>query len=238
MKYVSSILNWCYPPLCLTCDSSVSTWGTLCSTCWKRLSFLSSPLCAQCGYPLPYDFGKDSLCGTCTIEAPPYDQALSLFYYKETGKSLIHRLKFSDQTYIARYLSRLLVQQHPLLWQHTDLILPVPMHRWRFLRRGFNQAALLVKAISKLTSISYHMTLLKRTKLTTPQSQLTFKQRQTNLQGSLHLSATHKGLLEGKRIILIDDVMTTGSTIRQCCKLLRKAHPDHICVVTLARTIK
>lgn len=178
------------------------------------------------------------MCGKCIKSPPPFSRAHHLFYYKETGKSLIHKLKYGDQTYIARYASLWLHAKAKDFIKDIDFIVPVPMHRLRLLRRGFNQAALLGKHLSERTGKPFFPTALIRKKATRSQTSLTTLQRKANVQGAFAVCTTICPQIENARILLIDDVMTTGATIDACVHLLKKNGAQDVHVLTLARTIK
>ncbi len=232
------ILNLLFPPQCLNCDARVPTHGTLCLTCWQQVQFISDPMCGCCGLPFDYDIGDNALCASCLQEHPPYARARAAFRYDEHSRKLITRFKYSDHTQLAKIYGNWLAKAGVELLAQTDVIIPVPLHYFRFVSRRFNQSALLANVLHKKTGIKYLPNALKRSRHTTPQMGLTRKQRETNVKGAFRVNKHYKNALKGKNILLIDDVMTTGSTIEQCTKILLKSGAAQVSVLTLARTIK
>lgn len=235
---LSYLLNLLFPPQCLNCDARVPTHGTLCLPCWQQIQFISDPMCECCGLPFDYDIGSHALCASCLHIRPLYGRARAAFRYDEHSRRLITRFKYSDQTQLAKIYGVWLVKAGGELLAQTDIIIPVPLHYWRFLHRRFNQSALLAHIIAKKTEIKYLPNTLKRTRHTTQQTGLTRKQRETNVKGAFTINKRYAYRIKGKNILLIDDVMTTGSTIEQCTKALLKAGAAQVNVLTLARTVR
>lgn len=232
------ILNLLFPPQCLNCDARVPTHGTLCQPCWQQIQFISDPMCDCCGLPFDYDIGSQALCAGCMQTRPPYAHARAAFRYDEHSRKLVTRLKYSDQTQLAKTYSTWLAKAGADLIAHSDIIIPVPLHYWRFVKRRFNQSALLAHALSKKTGVKNITNALKRTRHTAPQTGLTKAQRKDNVKGAFMVNPRYAGSIKGKNILLIDDVLTTGSTIEQCSKILLKAGAMQINVLTLARALK
>jgi ComF family protein len=232
------ILNLLFPPQCLNCDARVPTHGTLCLACWQQIHFISEPMCHACGLPFDYDIGENALCAPCLNERPLYLQARATFRYDEHSRKLITRFKYSDQTQLAEIYGAWLAKAGGQLLAQTDIIIPVPLHYFRFVHRRFNQSALLANILSKKTGIRHIPNALKRSRQTTPQTGLTRKQRETNVKGAFTINNRYASTIKGKNILLIDDVITTGSTIEQCTKTLLKSGAAQVNVLTLARTVK
>ncbi len=232
------LLDILFPPQCLNCDARVPTHGTLCVNCWQMVGFISDPMCECCGLPFDYDIGVNSLCGECLQERPPYAHARAAFRYDEHSRRLITRFKYSDYTQLAKIYGIWLAKAGGELLGSSDLIIPVPLHYFRFVSRRFNQSAMLAHSLAKKTGIKYLPGALKRTRHTTPQAGLSRSQRVQNVSGAFTLNTRYKLLIKGKNILLIDDVMTTGSTIEQCTKVLLKNGAMQVNVLTLARAIR
>lgn len=235
---LSRFLNLLFPPQCLSCDMRVPTHGTLCLSCWQRIKFISEPMCACCGLPFDYDIGDGALCAACLHDRPPYGRARAAFNYDEHSRRLVTRFKYSDQTQLARIYGAWLANAGSELLTGTDIIIPVPLHYWRFVHRRFNQSALLAHSLAKNTGIKNLPDALKRTRRTLPQAGLTRKQRIENVKGAFAANPRYAQLIKGKNILLVDDVLTTGSTMEQCAKILLKAGAMQVNVLTLARAIK
>ncbi len=235
---LSLVLNLLFPPQCLNCDERVPTHGTLCLACWQKITFISDPMCDCCGLPFDYDIGGQALCAECIKTQRPYSRARTAFRYDENSSKLITRFKYSDQTQLAKIYGAWLTKAGKELLPGTDAIIPVPLHYFRFLTRRFNQSALLAQSISKATGIKTLPDAIKRKRYTTPQTGLSKAQRKNNVKGAFAVNKRCLPSIKGKNILLVDDVMTTGSTIEQCTKTLLKAGATRVNVLTLARTIK
>lgn len=238
-RATNTALNLILPPRCISCSSVVGEVGALCSSCWSEIDFITSPLCVTCGFPLEPDAGKDSICGHCIAEEPKYDIGRSVFCYDEHSKSLITGFKYSDKLHAVRRFSAWMVRAAgDEITRQAELIVPVPLHWRRLFARRYNQSALLAKAISSQTGIKCEMQALMRKKNTPPQASLTRKERFKNIKGAFALNPGLKGLIKDKTILLIDDVTTTGATLNECAKILKKGGADKVFVLTLARIVE
>ena len=231
------LLNFLFPPQCLICNSQVSAQGTLCLTCWQNVQFITEPYCVCCGYPFDFTLGKDALCGECLREMPLFAHARSVFRYNEHSRALVLKLKYADQAHLAGVYGTWLANFGKDVITASDLIIPVPLHYWRFVGRRYNQSALLAFALKKRTGLPVLPDGLRRIRATKPQPGLTRKQRQKNVAGAFAVSARAAPEIRGKTVLLIDDVMTTSATIEQCTKVLLSAGAMHINVLTLARKV-
>ncbi|MDF2965537.1 MAG: competence protein [Rickettsiaceae bacterium] len=206
----------------------------LCSSCWSKYSFITKPYCICCGFPFSFEIEGQLLCGKC-IKSPPYfDKARYLFKYNQDSKKLIHALKYNDQTHLAKIFAKLQNNIYSSEILQYDLIIPVPMHWLKRMFRMYNQASLLAKELGRLTNISVSYDNLVKYRWTKAQSTLKKDARQKNLQGSF--TVREPTLLKGKKVILIDDVLTTGATVKECSKLLKKNGVKDIMVLTIAAT--
>ncbi len=205
-----------------------------CEYCLANIRPLVSPLCTCCGEPFPG--GEDHLCGQCLSNAPVYESCRSLFYYQPPLTELLVKLKFSGRTEVVPTLSSL-VEKYGLLTglPEIDIIVPVPLHIKRLRQRGFNQSILLARQLLPENKALLNVTALVRTKNTIPQSSLSGKERRANLKDSFALTSFEA--VKNKKVLLIDDVYTTGSTVNACCRILRKAAPSEIHVLTVARSV-
>jgi len=229
-------LDFIFPPQCLTCEALVPAHGTLCLTCWQGVKFIDEPMCYCCGQPFEYTIGERALCGECIKELPPFARARSVFVYDEHSRALVTKLKFSDQLYLATVFGPWLAKIGAEMIGMSNLIVPVPLHYWRFVGRRYNQAALLAEALSKKTHLPVLPDALIRKKHTPPQTGLSRRQREDNVKGAFAINPRHKDTVKGKHILLIDDVLTTGATLSACARSLIKAGAMQVNVLTLART--
>lgn len=225
------------PPRCLSCGAVVPDQGTLCLPCWERIDFLAPPLCAACGLPFELDPGADALCGGCAARQPPFRRARAVFRYDDFGKGLILRFKHADRTEMAPALARWMARAGAELLDEADLIVPVPLHWTRLFGRRYNQAALLALALGRLTGLPVVPDLLLRRRRTPSQGGLGREARRRNIRGAF-ATAPHRGnALAGARVVLIDDVLTTGATTGACARALLAGGAEAVDVLTVARVV-
>ncbi len=236
-KLGAAALDLLLPPQCLSCREVVAAPGTLCGACFAKLRFLSSPCCAACGIPFEFDpGGADTLCGACIRERPSYDRARAVFRYDDSSRSLVLAFKHGDRIDAAPAYARWLARAGDGLIADVDLIAPVPLHWTRLFHRRYNQSALLANALARLASRPVAPDLLRRKRRTPSQGGLGRAERARNVRGAFAVRAGR--LVEGKRILLIDDVLTTGATVEACATVLRKAGAASVDVLTLARVVR
>lgn len=229
------LLNLFFPPGCLICEARVPAHGTLCTECWTNVPFISAPLCACCGLPLEFVVDEHTLCGECLAEHPPYSRARAAFLYNEHSRSLVLKLKYQDQMQLAKIYGGWLSNAGRELIAASDVMVPVPLHYWRMVRRRYNQSAVLARAIANHCELPMLPDGLLRTRHTAQQTGLTRNQREKNVSGAFSVNKKHTPAIKGKSILLIDDVMTTGATLNACTKTLLKAGAAQVSVLTLAR---
>ena len=232
-----SLINTLLPPRCKLCGKIVSNDDSLCPECFNKINFISRPYCQHCGQPFDYasSASKVLLCPNCTQNKLPWFRlARSAFRYEEDSKNLILSFKFYDRTDNAKILAKFMKNAaQDIFDKGIDLIVPVPLHYTRLFRRKYNQSALLAIELSKLTGIPVEFDGLVRHKKTRPQVEFSGKVRQLNVRNAF--SVKRPDDFKGKHILLIDDVLTTGSTLKECAKALKKAHPSSIDLLTAAR---
>lgn len=232
-----AVLDTLFPPLCHHCKSPVSVDADLhlCRDCNEKITVLASPLCPRCGTPFATEGGIDHLCGTCATVPPHFAAARGAVLFTSPVRELIHRFKYEKKVHLRRPLG-LLTARHLEEFAATsaaELLLPVPLHRRRLRERGFNQALLLGDFLARSWHIPLSRNNLRRTRWTEPQISLSAAERAANVRGafSVHTPAEVKG----KRILLVDDVYTTGSTVSECARTLLREGAAAVYVVTAAR---
>ena len=234
-RFCRSLMDLLFPPHCLACETALpSSQGILfCADCLPRLSFLSSPLCPCCGRHFPKAAGGDHFCGACLTQKYHFTAARALLLYDEPVKTLIHRLKYQGATACLPSLARLLASRPlPACFADADLILPVPLHEKRLAERGFNQAQLLAQAFFPRDP-RLQRDLLRRERATAPQTGMGGRERRRNLRNAF--AVADKTTVLGKSVLLVDDVFTTGSTVNECARTLKKAGASEVLALTLAR---
>lgn len=223
------------PPRCLACPTPVASPGHLCAGCWADMDFVEAPICVLCGWPFDYDQGTGALCGACAARPPAFAAARAVFRYDDASRRLILALKHGDRLEGVPAFGRWMVRAGAELLTGCDLVVPVPLHRWRLFRRRYNQAAVLAQAVAREVGARYEPQVLIRRRATPSQGGLNRAQRRRNVRGAFACPAAGAERLAGKRVALIDDVMTTGATVEACARALKRRGAAEVVVVTLAR---
>lgn len=226
------------PPQCLVCGTLVADPGTLCGACWGRLTFLDGPACVRCGLPFEYDIGEEALCGGCLRLLPMYERARAVFVYDDASRGLVLAFKHGDRTDFAPAFGRWLARAGRPLLADAQVIAPVPLHWTRLWRRRFNQAALMANALARVAGIEVVPDALKRRKRTPSQGGLGRLARKRNLRGAIVCPPARRSRIAGKRVLVVDDVFTTGATADACARALLRAGADSVDVLTLARVVR
>ena len=226
------------PARCIGCGIPTEQPGTLCGSCWSSICFITKPYCHGCGIPFDFATSDEALCGQCLQQLPAYDHARAVFVYDDDSRHFITRFKYGDQIHTAPLYGNWLSQIIQPWREQIDVVLPVPLHRLRLLKRRYNQAALLAQHVARQNGLPYHPHALQRVKHIPPQASLTYKQRQSNVKGAFTVPDKYAPLIQGKSLLLIDDVMTTGATIQECAKVLKRHGAAHVYVAILGRTVK
>ncbi len=225
-----------FPPQCLLCGSTVEQreYGSLCSSCIAEMPICAGPVCSQCGAPFVSEEGSDHLCGSCIVRPPRYDQARAVGTYSGYLREAIQLFKYGKKTLFARPLGTLLADHGKRLLPGTryDSIVPVPLHRRRLRRRCFNQSLMLARRVGALWGVRVSISGFKRIHWTDPQVGLALAERRRNIKGAFACSA---GLFSGARVLLVDDVYTSGATVNECAAVLKRAGAVTVDVLTLAR---
>ena len=231
------LLDLVLPPRCLACGSEIAAARGLCPGCWAGLRFLTPPWCRLCGYPLPHAFAEAPLCAACAEASPPVDRARSALRYDGRSRRLVLGFKHGGRLDGLPLFATWMAQAGEELLADTDLILPVPLHRWRLLKRGFNQSALLAQRIAALTGRVWAPALLQRRRATISQQGLGAEARRENITPAA-FGLRRPERVGGANILLIDDVLTTGATLSACAAVLRRAGAARVDALLLARVVK
>lgn len=231
-------LDFIFPPLCHVCRTFIPDAGSLhiCCACGERLVPIASPLCVVCGVPF-IGCGDDHVCGDCVTTHHHVDAARAALVYEGVTHDLIHAFKYRNKTHLRRPLALLAIGALSgfVLKRAPDLIMPVPLHKKRLRGRGFNQALLLGEMYSTHWKIPLDRHNLRRIRWTEPQVSLSAGDRRTNVKGAF--AVQDSGLVSGRRVLLVDDVLTTGSTVEECALMLKRAGAVDVSVITVARAL-
>jgi ComF family protein len=229
------LLAMIMPKTCLICNKIIAN-GYFCGEDFSKLRFISKPNCNICGHPFEFEVDKNALCASCISSKPRYDKAISVFKYDEFSKDFIFSFKYKDQINLAGFFAKLMCNSVKEIMDDVDFVTPVALHKKRLKSRKYNHSALLAKHFSKMSKVSLIINLLIRNKNTKPQASLSKIGRKRNIEAAFHLNNKYLDRIKGKNILIIDDVITTGATIDNCCKVLRRAKVGKIYVLTLAKT--
>ncbi|MBA3581396.1 MAG: ComF family protein [Gammaproteobacteria bacterium] len=231
--WIKRLKTHCYwPGHCVFCGQTSDTARDCCAACAQDLPLLQNA-CTACALPLNGPFASGVLCGACQKKHPIFDSAHAAWIYEEPVRSAIHRFKYDKQLAMGRALSELWLQQcTSISYQNIDALIPVPLHHSRERPRGFNQAALIAYDLAKHWRLPVLRASCQRIKATTEQKDLSAKQRRSNVRGAFKI----KGVIP-KRVAIVDDVMTSGSTANELARVLKRAGAQHVEVWALARAV-
>jgi len=228
------VITVALPPRCAGCGTPVGEDHRFCASCWGGLRFLGPPWCAACNLPFDFDRGDGALCGACLAQPPRHAGVRGAVAYGPVARDLALRLKYGGRIAFAETMAR---QMARLMPEGTDLLIPVPLHRWRIWTRGFNQAALIADALSRLTGMPNDRTALIRIRRTAPLRGLGGRQRAKMVAGAFATAAGAGGRLRGRAIVLVDDVYTSGATADACTRALLRAGATSVTILCWARVL-
>jgi ComF family protein len=239
MNPAARLIDLVFPPLCHGCRLPVPGGEELhlCRPCRERVPAVSSPLCTVCGIPFATEGGIDHRCGDCISAPPPFASARAAGTFDDLLPELIHRFKYEHRTHLRRPLGLLMAERLDRHRRETgaEILVPVPLHRKRLKDRGFNQAVLLGGILSRKWGLPLSPDALCRHRWTEPQIALSAGERPGNVRGAF--SVRRPEVVEGRTVMLIDDVCTTGSTLAECARTLLKAGAASVHAVTIARAL-
>ncbi|MGA8935639.1 MAG: ComF family protein [Pseudolabrys sp.] len=230
------VLDFALPPLCPSCREPLSEGAGLCAPCWSKLSLIEPPYCARLGIPFVYDPGPGLLSMEAIANPPAYDRARAAVRYDDIARTLVQGFKYSDRLDLAPMMGRWMARAGRELLADADALVPVPLHWRRQWTRRFNQSAALAGAISAICNIPVAHG-LKRVRATPQQVGRSKTERADNVQGAFRVPAEHKADIAGRRVVLIDDVLTSGATVDACSRALLRAGAAHIDVLVFARVV-
>lgn len=230
-------LDWALPARCPGCGTVVETDHSFCLACWQRLDFLAGPACLTCAEPLALALYPDTQCGACLADPPPFAAVRAGVAYGEIARTLALKLKYSRRPGVAETMARPMRRAGRELLPGA-LVVPVPLHRWRLWGRGYNQAALLARAAARGAGGAVAVDLLRRHRATPSLRGLTRRQRARAVAGAFTLHPRWRGAVRGRRFVLVDDVYTTGATLKACARVLLKAGAAEVAVLCWARVVR
>ena len=231
-------LSLLYPPSCLACYAATSAPDTLCTACWRQVRFIERPYCERLGTPFAQDLGPGLLSPEAMADPPVWARARAVAGFDEgPARQLVYRLKYYDRMEIARPLGRWMARAGVELLEEADLLIPIPLHRVRLAHRRFNQSMALAATISQSCGVPVEAFALERARRSPPQVGLSRIQRAANVQGAFKVPQDRRHLVEGRRIVLIDDVLTSGATSNAAARVLLRAGAAQVDLLVFARVI-
>ncbi len=233
LRLLGRMLDFALPPRCAACGVIVDQMGTFCAECWTRIDFLGTNGCQRCGIPLEAtDF---EICAACLAQPSPLDRTRAAVAYGEIARALALRLKYGRKTALVVTMARFMATHLGEVPQGS-VIVPVPLHRRRLWTRGFNQAALLARELGRTQGMAVDCRMLVRTRSTPPLKAMSLSQRRRTVAGVFALAENQ--VVAGRTIILVDDVLTTGSTASACARTLKRAGAERVELISWARVVR
>lgn len=232
-----SVLDFLFPPTCAVCGAPTASAEGVCASCWRQLRPITAPLCPVLGLPFAADPGSGAVSPQALQDPPPFDRARAAFVYDGVARALITRLKFADHPELARLCARTMAAAGDALLAGDPVLVPVPLHFTRHLHRRFNQSAELAREIARLTGRTHAPGLIRRRRRTRQQIGLNAAQRARNVAGAFTVDTRTAASLLGRRLLIIDDVLTTGATVSAMTRALNRAGFGQIDVLSFARVV-
>src|SRR6187551_698637 len=229
-------LDIALPTLCVACREPVDGEG-VCAACWAKLSFIAPPFCPRLGIPFVYDPGPDMLSMEAIASPPAYQRARAAVRYDDVARTLVHQLKYHDRTDLAPAMGRWMARAGHELLGEADALVPVPLHWRRGWSRRYNQSGALARVIERQSGVKLASELLRRVRPTQQQIGLSRSERADNVQGAFKIAPDRAAEIHGRRVVLIDDVLTTGATTDACARALLRARAAQVDVLVFARVV-
>lgn len=229
------VLDAVLPPRCPSCGVIVEIPAAVCGSCWSAIGFIAEPLCERCGRPFEFTVADRSICGRCLADPPVFDRARAVALYDDASRGLILKFKHGDGIHLAPLFGTWLSRAGAGLLAETDLLIPVPLHRGRLFARRYNQAAILALDLGDRTGVPVDVLGLIRARRTPSQGTRTRSGRERNVRGAFKVTRDLAGRIAKKRVLLIDDVLTSGATANACARVLLRSGATRVDVLTIAR---
>lgn len=232
---LNQLLDLVLPPRCVVSGAPVERQGMIAPQAWSALDFIVAPFCDSCGRPFEFEVGEGALCVECVEERPAFQTARAALKYNDSSRDLILGFKHGDKMHAVLAFIPWLERAGNDMIAQADYIVPVPLHPFRLIRRRYNQAAIMAHALARKTGKTCLPDLLKRVRPTATQGHLNPDARRKNVHKAFAVQPAFKSKIAAKNIILIDDVYTTGATVKECAETLLKSGAARVDVLTLAR---
>lgn len=224
-----------YPPVCAGCGTALAQAAAVCPECWRGLRFIERPYCEVLGLPFAYDLGRGFLSAEAIAEPPVFGRLRAALVYQDLAARLIASLKYSDRTDLVPLMAAWMSRAGRELIEGDEVVVPVPLHARRLFRRRFNQSAELARAIARRERLVYEPLCLTRVRPTRSQVGLGPDERRSNVRGAFQVKAERAAAVKGRRVLLVDDVFTTGATVSAATRALKRAGAREVDVLVFAR---
>lgn len=232
------IADLALPPQCLACDRHVAEAGGLCAACWGGFRLIEQPYCARLGIPFSYDLGRGALSAEAIADPPPFDRCRAVAHFDTVARTLVHGLKYRDHVELARWMGEWMARAGIDILAEADLIVPVPLHRFRLWTRRFNQSAALARSVAAAAGKRFAPTVLRRVRPTAQQVGLSAAERDRNVRGAFRVVPEVRPEIAGRRALLVDDVYTTGATVKAATRALLRGGAGAVDVLVFARVVR
>jgi ComF family protein len=231
----TALINTVYPPRCMACPEPTDGPHGLCAACWRDTHFVTGAACAKCGVPLVGEAEENDTCESCLRHPPAWDRGAAAMLYRGAGRRMVLALKHGDRLDMVRPLAGWMAQAGRAQLADAEIIAPVPLHWRRMVRRRYNQSAELARALSRRSGVPLAADLLRRRRFTVPQERMDRATRASNQSGAFAVNPRRVAALACRRVLLVDDVLTSGATLSNCAETLRAAGAARIDVLVLCR---
>jgi ComF family protein len=237
-RMLKGLVDIALPSHCLACDRRVADAGTLCASCWSGLKLIDRPYCERLGTPFTYELGEGALSAEAIADPPPFGRCRAVAAFDDVSRRLVHGLKYRDRLDLAMWMANWMMRSGTQLIADCDVIVPVPLHRRRLWSRRFNQSGELAKTVARSAGKPFEPSALTRVRATRHQVGLSAGERDRNVRGAFRVAADARVGLAGQRVLLIDDVYTTGATVKAAARALLRAGAASVDVLVFARVVR
>jgi ComF family protein len=237
-RILGRLVDIALPAHCLACDRRIADAGTLCASCWSGLKLIERPYCEKLGTPFTYELGEGALSAEAIADPPPFGRCRAVAAFDDVARKLVHGLKYRDRLDLAMWMASWMMRSGGELIADCDVIVPVPLHRRRLWSRRFNQSGELAKTVARHARKPFAALALTRVRATRHQVGLSAGERDRNVRGAFRVAADARGGLTGRRVLLIDDVYTTGATAKAATRALLRAGAASVDVLVFARVVR
>jgi ComF family protein len=234
---LSAMLDFALPPRCPGCGAVTEAQHRFCLACWSSLTFLGAPCCARCALPFDYGAEEELLCGRCMAEPPSFDRLRAAVAYGDISRKVVLKLKYGGRPGVAETIARFMQRHLDAAAGEGAVLAPVPLHRWRIWRRGYNQSALIAGVLAARAGLPVRQDLLERVKRTPPLKAMDRRARRETVRGAFRVNPRYRPELAGKAVVLVDDVFTTGATVDACARILKRAGAARVDILCWARVV-